>query len=120
MKSKLLAVGVVFAGLIWQSAPAQGAQENITVSNTSHSLGDGRWDWTVFVKAAAPVLAKIQCVEYTLDKSFPNPIRRVCTRGKDSQAFALSTNGWGTFVIRIRVMYRDKSEQQLQYNLQLQ
>jgi transcription initiation factor IIF auxiliary subunit len=105
--------------LVWQLAPAAGAQEKIQASNTSRSLGDGRWDWTVFVTAQRPVLDKIQCVEYTLHPSFPNPIRRVCVRGNDSQAFALSANGWGTFAIQVRVLYRDRSEQRLQYNLVL-
>jgi transcription initiation factor IIF auxiliary subunit len=117
MRSKILLL--MFAALTWQSSPAKVAQENITVSNTSKYLGDGRWDWTVFVKAQQPVLNKIQCVEYTLHPTFPNPIRRVCALGNPSNAFALRTNGWGTFLIKIRVLYRDKSVQQLQYNLVL-
>jgi len=74
---------------------------------------------TVFVKAERPVLDRIQCVEYTLHPTFPNPIRRVCTPGNPSQAFALSANGWGTFTMKVRVFFRDKSVQQLQYNLVL-
>jgi transcription initiation factor IIF auxiliary subunit len=112
----LIAVFAIFLSLCF---PLVGADGKITVSNTSKSMGDGRWDWTIFIKAEKPVLDKIQCVEYTLHPSFPNPIRKVCSAGIPAQAFALSSNGWGTFAIKVRVLYRDNSVQQLQYNLVL-
>ena len=89
------------------------------VSNTSHYVGDDRWSWTVFVVAPRSVLNQIQCVEYTLHPTFPNPIRRVCVRGKDSQAFALSSNGWGEFTIGVRIFYQDGTKQTLSYPLKL-
>jgi transcription initiation factor IIF auxiliary subunit len=116
MKSTILILAAV---LLLQNCPPADAQENITVSNTAKFIGDGRWDWTVFVIAERPVLDRIQCVEYTLHPTFPNPIRRVCTPGDPSHAFALSANGWGTFTIKVHVIFRDKSVQQLQYNLVL-
>jgi len=109
----------LFALLFSLCLPLAATDAKITVSNTSKFVGDGRWDWTVFIKADKPVLDRIQCVEYTLHPSFPNPIRKVCASGSSSQPFALSSNGWGTFAIKVRVMYRDKSLQQLQYNLVL-
>ena len=92
----------------------------VTVLNTSRYDGDGRWDWTVFVRAGNPTLDAIQCVEYTLHPTFPNPVRRVCVRGKDSQqAFALSGNGWGEFTIKVKVFFRDGKQKLLNYPLKL-
>src|SRR5437899_101742 len=96
--------------------PAQG-QEKLSASNTSRFVGNGRWDWTVFLQASPPVLGRIKCVEYTLHPTFPNPVRRVCTRGGNAQPFALSSNGWGTFTIGIKAYFADGKTQALQYDL---
>ena len=105
--------------LAWQAGSPARAQDGVAVSNTSHFVGDGRWDWTVFVTAPPAVLSRIQCVEYTLHPTFPNPVRRVCVRGKSSQAFALSSNGWGEFTIAVRIFFRDGKKQRLDYPLKL-
>ena len=91
--------------------------ESITAANTSRLIGQGRWDWTVFIQAPSSVLERITCVEYPLHPTFPNPVRRVCSRGKDSEAFALSTNGWGTFTVGIDVFFSDGRTQHLQHEL---
>lgn len=96
------------------------APADITTANTSRHVGDGRWDWTVSIRAAKPVLDRIQCVEYTLHPSFPNPVRRVCSRGTGTGAFPLSTTGWGTFRIRVRILFRDGTQQMLEHQLVLQ
>ena len=106
----------VLALLAAQSGSSS-AQESISASNTSRYVGGGRWDWTVFLRASTTVLSQIQCVEYTLHPTFPNPIRRVCDRGKESQPFALSSSGWGVFTIPVRIFFRDGKEQRLEYRL---
>ena len=99
--------------------PAKAAQ-SVAVSNTSRYVGDGRYDWTVFVYGPRVAADQVRCVEYTLHPSFPNPVRRVCVRGKDvDHAFALSSNGWGEFTIALRVLFRDGTEQRLSYPLKL-
>ena len=99
--------------------PLYAAPSGITASNTSRYAGDGRWNWTVSIQAAKPVLDSIQCVEYTLHPSFPNPVRRVCSRGAGAGAFPLPANGWGTFTIKIRVLFRDGKQQSLEHQLVL-
>jgi hypothetical protein len=93
----------------------------INAANTSRYLGriDGqdRWDWTIFINADQDALARIQCVEYTLHESFPDPVRTVCNA---ADKFALRSNGWGTFTIKIRVLLRDGSQKSLSHDLKFQ
>jgi prokaryotic YEATS domain/Caspase domain len=93
----------------------------IKANNTSRYAGqvDGqnRWDWTIFIDADQDTLSQIRCVEYTLHESFPDPVRTVCTSGTK---FALSSNGWGTFTIKIKVILKDGSQRTLSHDLQFQ
>ena len=74
----------------------------ISADNIASPAGNNRWNWTIFIRADEQTLGQINCVEYTLHPTFPNPVRTVCSRGQ-GYPFALSSNGWGTFTIRIRV-----------------
>lgn len=86
----------------------------VTVNNSSTYLGDGRWNWTIYVDADESTLSGIDCVEYTLHPTFPNPVRKVCQK---ENKFALSTNGWGTFVVRIKIFYKNKTVEDLEHML---
>ena len=72
-------------------------------------MGGNRWDWTVFIDPRSNDLNRIKCVEYTLHHTFPDPVRIVCSKGNVDRPFALSSNGWGTFLIRVRALYKDGS-----------
>lgn len=81
----------------------------LQTENTSTYVGGGRWNWSVFINADDATLRQIECVEYTLHPTFPDPVRRICNR---ESKFALTSNGWGTFTIQVRILYRDgRSEQ---------
>jgi hypothetical protein len=99
-----------------QAAPVPESPE-IHADNTAIPAGGNRWDWTVFIRASRDVLEQINCVEYTLHPTFPNPVRTVCQQGIPDQPFALSSNGWGTFTIHIRVMMKNGQEKKLQHAL---
>jgi len=86
---------------------SKATQPVFTTGNTAQLAPDKRWDWTVFILGSEEDLNLIRCVEYTLHPTFPNPVRTVCERGKGPHAFSLSTNGWGTFRIQIRVLLKD-------------
>ena len=92
------------------------AQE-LAVKNTSRYAGNGRWDWTIFVDANTDTLNRIQCVEYTLHPTFSNPIRQVCTPKNN---FTLSTSGWGTFEVQVRVIFQDGSTRNLKHQLKFE
>jgi transcription initiation factor IIF auxiliary subunit len=64
--------------------------QDIKVDNTAKYVGNGRYDWTVFIVAEKAVLSGIKAVEYTLHPTFPNPVRQ--SRGPD---FAITANGCG-------------------------
>ncbi len=104
----------------WLSAGLGAAAQELTASNTAHYRGDERWDWKVFLKASPEVLSRIRCVEYTLHPTFPNPARKVCSPGDSQSPFALSSNGWGTFRVPIKVTYRDGRVQYLSHQLSFQ
>jgi transcription initiation factor IIF auxiliary subunit len=78
----------------------------VAFTNTSTYRGSGRWDWKIAVQADRATLARIECVEYTLHSTFPDPTRPVCNA--QATRFALESNGWGTFQVGIRVVYKDK------------
>ncbi len=85
-----------------------------TYQYTGRVDGQDRWDWTIFIDADQDSLSRIQCVEYTLHASFPDPVRTVCT---SANRFALSSNGWGTFTVKIRVLLMDGSQRFLSHDL---
>ncbi|MBI3694676.1 MAG: hypothetical protein HY238_07525 [Acidobacteria bacterium] len=92
------------------------AQE-LSTANTARYRGDGRWDWTVYIRAPSEVLKRINCVEYKLHPTFPDPVRKVCAMGDEQYAFALSSNGWGTFEIPITVFFKDSGVRYLRHTL---
>jgi len=95
------------------------AQE-ISTSNTSRYVGNGRWDWTVYIRAVPQVLNKIRCVEYKLHPTFPNPVRNVCALEDPHYPFGLKSNGWGVFEISIKVIFRNGTVRHLRHMLKFE
>lgn len=96
-----------------------GARNTITTGNTSKYVGEGRWDWSVFIVADDRTLQEIKCVEYMLHPTFPEPVRTVCERGPGGgKGFVLSSNGWGTFTVGVKITFADGEIRQLRHELQ--
>jgi hypothetical protein len=91
----------------------------ISTGNIATSLGNGQWDWTVFITADTATLNNIRCAQYTLHPTFPNPIRVVCERGSDARAFAHRSQGWGEFDIKIKITFQDGKTQLASHHLLL-
>ena len=87
---------------------------NITTRNTAENMGNGQWRWMVFLTTDSETLSEIDCVEYTLHPTFPNPEQRICTPGNN---FAFTATGWGTFEIIVRVIFKDGTEKRLTHML---
>jgi transcription initiation factor IIF auxiliary subunit len=85
------------------------------ITNTSTYVGAGRWDWTIFVDADPDTLRQIDCVEYTLHPTFPVPVRKVC--GQPETKFAFSTNGWGTFTVKVKIQYKNGRIENVEHQL---
>ena len=79
--------------------------------------GDYEWyQWKVFVDEDDAVLDRIDFVLYLLHQSFPNPMRLVKDR---KSKFTLESSGWGSFMMNITVRYKDGTEEETQYFLDL-
>jgi transcription initiation factor IIF auxiliary subunit len=86
--------------------------------NTSQPLGNGRWDWQIFIEGDERTLAEVKCVTYTLHPTFPDPIRMVCAKGTVSgRGFQLSSNGWGTFSVGVDIQFKDGDVRRLTHDL---
>jgi len=113
---RVLSIAVVLLALV-QRASADGG---LSLANTSQSLGNGKWQWTAFVKAAPDVLHRVVCVQYNLDPTFPDPSRLVCEQGSENQAFRLTDTAWGDFSLSATVILNDRSTQKLALVVKLQ
>jgi len=89
----------------------------ITADNQATYLGNGQWDWKVFITGPVKVLDRIQLVKYTLHPTFSDPEQEVFDRGKGRRGFALSAIGWGVFKINIRVFFKNGRIQDLEHDL---
>jgi transcription initiation factor IIF auxiliary subunit len=99
--------------LVFTQARAATSVE-LTAENWSNQIEPGWWEWGIRIKGQPAALDRIRCVEYTLHRSFPNPVRAVCTRQNN---FELKTNGWGTFTIPIKVLFKDNTTLELSHEL---
>jgi transcription initiation factor IIF auxiliary subunit len=89
------------------AAATRAAAGGLGLQNTSRPVSKERWSWTVFLMGPAEELNDVECVEYELHSSFPEPRQRKCERGDPQQAFALTGEGWGVFDVRASVRFRD-------------
>lgn len=90
----------VLLTLVWLGLPnISAAAQDISAANTSRYIGNGRWAWTIYIKAPPEVLSKVKCVEYKLHPTFPDPVPPICALGDARYPFGLDSNGWGTFVV---------------------
>jgi transcription initiation factor IIF auxiliary subunit len=122
MKKQSVFLSHLLLAIVWifliNTTSSASAQE-ISASNISRYVGNGRWDWTIFIVAPHNVINEIECVEYTLHPSFPNPLRRICTIGDPRYPFSHTTNGWGVFEISIKVIFKNSRILQLRHMLTL-
>jgi transcription initiation factor IIF auxiliary subunit len=77
-------------------------QSNIQTRNSAHYAGNGRYEWTICVKADVSILDSIGYVEYTLHPTFPNPVRY-----GTGPNFSLSSDGWGEFNVQVKIGLKD-------------
>jgi hypothetical protein len=101
-----------------QLQPAPGKYGKITTNNSATYAGKDRWNWTVFIEADDQTLNQIECVEYRLHPTFPDPVQKVCAKGSESgKGFFLTANGWGTFTVKLQVIFKDGERIHLKHDL---
>lgn len=94
------------------------ANYDIIIRNSNEEISENWWRWTVYVASSEVVLNQIKCVEYTLHESFSNPIQLICEKTSNQKAFPFSARGWGTFEIKVKVIYKDGKIQNLRHMLE--
>jgi transcription initiation factor IIF auxiliary subunit len=109
-------IGLIAAWYVVVTISSPAAQE-LSFSNTSRYLCDGRWEWTVFIQALPEVLTEIKHVEYKLHPTFPNPVQKVDSLGDQRYPFGLTRTGWGVFEISIRVVFKNRRVHPLKHML---
>ena len=98
--------------------PAPGKYGEITTRNSATYAGKDRWDWTVFIEADDETLNQIECVEYILHPTFPDPVQKVCNnKSASGKGFFLNANGWGTFTVKMKVIFKDGEVRNLKHDL---
>ena len=107
----------LLVGLVLSCSLAIAQNEEILTENTSRYAGGGRWDWTVFIKASPDVLKNIRYVEYKLPSTYNEPNVKVYSIREQSKPFAFKSNGWRTFDIPIRVVFKNGRTQTLRHKL---
>lgn len=88
----------------------------LAVRQDSKYRGDDVWDWSVWLDGTAAELDAVDYAVYQLHKTFPDPVRTVRDRTTN---FRLTTSGWGTFTIFIKVVMKDGSTKRLRHALEL-
>jgi len=93
---------------------------NIRFNNYAKKVGkkgDYDWyQWRLFVDEDDKVLKKIEHVQYLLHRTFPNP-SRISDDWKSK--FALDSSGWGSFTVYVTVRFKDGTEEEQEYYLDL-
>ena len=89
----------------------------IRVQHEAEYGGDKYWKWSVWLNGPAEELDQISYVQYTLDRTFPNPVRKIADRASN---FRLSAVGWDGFIIYVNVHFRDGRQCSIDYPLKLE
>jgi NTE family protein len=78
----------------------------------------GLHEWTCRFKVSGDPaeLATVERVTYTLDRSFPNPVRDIVDR---DSGFALELHCWASFTLHATVRYADGGEQPISHTVEL-
>lgn len=80
----------------------------------NYDSGTPMYKWSVWIHADIEVISNIERVIYHLHETFPNPIQSIRNKGNN---FMLTRLGWGTFTLRITVVFIDNSEKEYSYSL---
>jgi transcription initiation factor IIF auxiliary subunit len=73
------------------------------VAQSEHYLGSKRWEWSAWIDATPEDLEQLNEVRWVLHPTF-SPSTVVVT--DHASKFMLSTSGWGTFLLRAELRFR--------------
>jgi transcription initiation factor IIF auxiliary subunit len=108
---------ISFAAVVFLSQPINASPTDLYLKNTA-TYNSGRYLWTIYVAGDPAAIDDISYVEYTLHYSFPKPVQVIRERGTKCP-FALSSNSWGEFEIKARIVLKSGHERTIKYWLNL-
>ena len=89
----------------------------LKLRNDWNYKGDDLWEWGAFLDdRGSGELSNVEFVEYVLHETFPTPVRRIDTT---DGGFRLDAGGWGTFVLKAFVHFKDGKKTKLEHDIQL-
>jgi hypothetical protein len=92
------------------------AERQVQIGNKASALGNGSWQWTVFLGGTQESLSSVKCVRYSLnDPDFAEPVRKVCQAGRAGLAFATSGGATRSFSLKAVVEWDDGNTTELTY-----
>ena len=84
--------------------------EDLDIQQSSYQKDKHYWEWSVWLSGPSDVLDKVKHVRYMLHSTFPEP--EVVTKDREDN-FRLDGAGWGGFLIRALVHFKDGHERKL-------
>jgi transcription initiation factor IIF auxiliary subunit len=115
---KLYALLTIVYAMSLMPSVALAQAKSLDIENVAERIADERWQWTAFVSGPSDQIEKIECVQYTLHPTFPDPIKKVCSSTDPRHPFALTATGWGTFNLRARIEFKDGTSREITHYLQ--
>jgi hypothetical protein len=89
---------------------------NLHLNNSSKLVDENLWEWSVWLEGPSEEIENVEAVTYRLHPSFLNPTRRITDR---SNAFKLSSAGWGEFAITAEIQFKDGAPARIERWLEL-
>jgi len=74
------------------------------IHQTSKKISENRWKWAISLKGKKEELDSIEKVIYHLHPTFKKPVVEKTNRSRN---FKIEASGWGTFVVRIEIVYKN-------------
>jgi len=103
---KSSAVNALAIGLLILVSCGVSVGQNIRVSNTSASIGKGRYRWTIFIDGSPADLNQIDFVEYYLYPIFDNPNRKIYQPRSGPRAFSTSDIAFRPAPVQVVINFR--------------
>ncbi|MEO8149052.1 MAG: pYEATS domain-containing protein [Bacteroidia bacterium] len=83
------------------------SQSTLQINNTAKQIKSGLWEWEAFLTGNAQEINNVDYIIYQLHPTFKEPYQKIDKRGDLNKAFALSAKGWGIFILKATVYFKD-------------
>ncbi len=100
------------------SPPPREERNEIITANTAIIMKGDRWEWTIYIASNDETLNQIECVEYILHPTYPDPKRKVCDKGATpGKGFFMTDTTWEPFTVGVRLLFKNGDTEYLKHEL---